>query len=73
MHSKVIIPPSASLLAEVVCDDPHRRFLACTATSTTIMGYGLNACRTHAERVAWMAQYAQWLLDTAHEIERSTR
>jgi hypothetical protein len=37
------------------------RFAACTAVSTTVMGYGLRACRTPAEHAVWLANYADWL------------
>jgi hypothetical protein len=61
MITRAVRPPCTSLLTEVVCDDPQMRFAACTAVSTTVMGYGLRACRTPAEHAVWLANYADWL------------
>jgi len=54
-------PPPASILRELVVEGFDQRFDACVAVAATVWGYGLNMCRTVAERRAWMDAYFEHL------------
>lgn len=61
MHAYQPPPPSASILAEVVCPDEQQRFRACAAVCASIWAAGLNSCGTPVERLHWQRSYAEHL------------
>lgn len=67
--------PSATILDEIVCDDPWRRFRACEAVCATIWGAGLNSCASAVERRRWQLSYAEHIarLAVAHAHETTPR
>jgi hypothetical protein len=63
-------PPSASILAEVVCPSEDQRFRACEAICATVWAAGYNSCASSAERASWRARYTRYLATTAEAWTR---